>query len=75
MCVYVCVCVCLCMRMLLPVFFSPNPGTLGIRSSAEDGENGVELALMKKADPFVSQLRPGVRTHTLIVKPAPNPYI
>jgi hypothetical protein len=61
------------MRMLLPVFFSPNPGTLGIRSSAEDGENGVELALMIKADPFVSQLRPGVRTHTLIVKPALNP--
>ena len=68
-----CMCVFVYAHALTCVLFTPNPGTLGIRSSAEDGGNGVELALMIKADPFVSQLRPGVRTHTLIVKPALNP--
>ena len=70
MCVYVCA---FAYAHALTCVVSPNPGTLGIRSSAEGGENGVEQALMITADPFVSQLRPGVQNHTLIVKPAPNP--
>ncbi len=72
MCVCVCVCVCVCACYYL-CSFPPNPGTLGIRSIAEEGENGVEQALMIKADPSISQLRPGVRAHTLIFKTSTEP--